>query len=156
MSVRSALTGGGGCQCDPQEGWMVTDINRAVLGRNPKALTHPIHPDHICLPAQSCAPSLWQQLQSPYSSEVDKASRLHEDIHVALRPAARRHPPTGGGEHPIPNVLASCCKPERVRHCGNCAFPKIKQKDLRNCVLKQHSRPRYLCVRLQSIVRREG
>lgn len=55
--VHSSLTRGGGCQCDPQEGWTVTDINRAVPGRNPKAPTHPIHPDHICLPAQSCAPS---------------------------------------------------------------------------------------------------
>lgn len=63
---------------------------------------------------------------------------------------------TGGGEHPIPNISASCCKPERLRQCGNCAFPKIKLKDLRNCVLKQHSRLRYLCVRLQSIMWREG
>lgn len=75
---------------------------------------------------------------------------MHEDIR------ARRHPPTGGGEHPIPNVSVSRCKPERLQQCGNCVPPKINQKDLRNCVLKQHSRPRYLWVRLQSMVWREG
>jgi len=155
-NMHGSLAGAGGCRCDPQWGWTVTDINRAVLGRNPKAPTHPIHPDHICLPAESQLAPLRQQLQSPCSSELDKARRLHEDIHVTLRPAARRHPPDGGGDHPIPSILASRCKPERLRQCGNCAVPKIKQKDLRKCALKQHSRPRYLCVRLQSIMWREG
>lgn len=101
-------------------------------------------------------PPLRQQLWSQHSSEVDKASRLHEDIHVPLWLPARRHPPTGGGEHPTPNVLASRCKPERLRQCGNSAFLKINQKDLRNYILQKHSRLRYLCVRLQSIVGREG
>lgn len=57
LCVWSSPARGGGCQCDPQTGRVVADINRAVLGRNPKAPTHPIHPDHICLPARSCAPS---------------------------------------------------------------------------------------------------
>lgn len=38
--------------CDPQAGRTVTDTNRVVCRRNLRAPTHPIHPDHICLPTQ--------------------------------------------------------------------------------------------------------